>query len=127
MRNLDKNWEPLLPKLIEAYLKFREDGDAAAPPDADEMEAEETISILDLYTLDTATTFAIRKGQRKAEALMAAGYICNAPLFPSLAISVKTLELFRTIRLFKASFSTEAFTKLLCHHYFVSSRCLGFD
>ncbi|KAI0350003.1 hypothetical protein OH77DRAFT_1576588 [Trametes cingulata] len=52
------------------------------------------------------------------------GYLGNAPLNPSLAISFKTLELLRCLKLVKASFSIEAFTKLLCHQYYIPYRPL---
>ena len=53
------------------------------------------------------------------EALVKNGYLGNTPMTPSLAISLKTLELFRRIRLRKSSFSAEAYAKVLCDLYSV--------
>ena len=84
------------------------------------MDCEGEIKILDLYTLETTARYKIRTAQRTSEALVEAGYIGNSPITPSVAISIKTLELFRSLRLFKASFSVEAFAKLICHYYYVT-------
>ncbi|PCH42011.1 hypothetical protein WOLCODRAFT_119817 [Wolfiporia cocos MD-104 SS10] len=50
-------------------------------------------------------------------ALVINGYLGTTPISPSLAISLRSLELLYTIRLFKASFSIESFGKLMCHLY----------
>ncbi|OCH83908.1 hypothetical protein OBBRIDRAFT_815670 [Obba rivulosa] len=60
-----------------------------------------------------------------AEALTLHGYLATTPVSPSFAISFKTLELFRRLRLRKPSFSAEAFTKVICDFYVVCSQyCL---
>ncbi|KAF9067575.1 hypothetical protein BDP27DRAFT_1534881 [Rhodocollybia butyracea] len=46
-------------------------------------------------------------------ALVKAGFLGAMPQTPSLAISLRTLELLYTIHLFRPSFSVEAFTKVL--------------
>ncbi|KAI1784334.1 hypothetical protein LXA43DRAFT_901762 [Ganoderma leucocontextum] len=56
------------------------------------------------------------------EALVLNRYLGTSPDQPSLAISLKTLELLQCIKLCKASFSIEAFTKLLCHYYSIPYR-----
>ncbi len=132
MHNLDANWKPKIPLLVAAYLKYKNKsssshtGDSAAPSaDGNNVpESMETckIDVLDIYSCESTATVQIADGQTLSEALVAAGYLGTTPVSPSLAISLKTLELFRCIRLFKASYSTEAFTKLLCHQYYVSSR-----
>lgn len=43
----------------------------------------------------------------------------NGPINPSIAISLKTLDLYRIIRQRKPSFSFEAFAKVLCDLYTV--------
>ncbi|KAF9489129.1 hypothetical protein BDN71DRAFT_1402123, partial [Pleurotus eryngii] len=45
------------------------------------------------------------------------GYLGMTPITPNLAISLKTLELFRRLRLRKASLSVEAFAKVMCNYY----------
>ncbi|KAI0349069.1 hypothetical protein OH77DRAFT_1507574 [Trametes cingulata] len=177
VRNLDANWRPLLPQVVEAYLQWKHgssvNADAAAapprgsvplaepsanapalsssafyaqdpraaradqphvrhdgvesapsatatPPEPAEYDFE--IDVLDVYT--KARTVHIKRNayQTTAEALVLHGYLGTTPITPSLAISLNTLELFRCIRLFKASFSTEAFTKLVCYMYYIPYR-----
>ncbi len=84
------------------------------------------IDVLDIYS--TATSARIpRTTKSLTEDLVLAGYLGMLPLHPELAISFKTLELFRCLKLFKPSFSTEAFTELICYLYYVglcSHACL---
>ncbi|KAH9847481.1 hypothetical protein C2E23DRAFT_741522 [Lenzites betulinus] len=129
MYNLDANWRPQIPQLVQAYLQWK----YGAPSPQSTEPCEETgtsgaecydfdIDIVDIYT--KKKTVHIKRGadQTTAEALVLHGYLGTVPISPSLAISLDTLELFRCIRLFKASFSTEAFTKLLCYMYFIPYR-----
>ncbi|KAI1781831.1 hypothetical protein LXA43DRAFT_977885 [Ganoderma leucocontextum] len=120
-RNFDENWRPLVPLLVKAYYQWRYPTDEP-PVDSEMPDASIDISVVDLYTLNSRAVIPITPDQRNAEALVAAGYLGNSPIQPSLAISLKTLELFRTLRLFKPSFSAEAFAKLVCHHYRVPYR-----
>ena len=53
------------------------------------------------------------------KALMIQGYLATSPVDPTLAISIKTLELFRRLRCRKASLSVEAYAKVLCDLYAV--------
>ncbi|TFK79319.1 hypothetical protein K466DRAFT_505734 [Polyporus arcularius HHB13444] len=118
VKSLDENWNKKLPLLVDAYLNHKY---GTTPPAADP-ESTATIEILDLYSCKSTATIPIADGQSLAEALVTAGYLPTTPLLPSLAISLKTLELYRCIRLYKASFSAEAFTKLLCHQYCIPYR-----
>ncbi|RDX50672.1 hypothetical protein OH76DRAFT_1455223 [Lentinus brumalis] len=125
IKNFDENWKPRLPLLVEAYLRYRY---ASPPPDRSASDIPEpspspiTIDVLDIYTCQSTASIPVSEGGTFAEDLVAAGYLGTTPVSPSLAISLKTLELFRCIRLFKPSFSTEAFTKLLCHQYYIPYR-----
>ena len=129
VHHLDDNWKPKIPLLVTAYLKYKRISSQRTDPatstsnlGSDQPDTTETctIGVLDIYSSDSTAVVAIAEGQTLAEALVTAGYLGTTPISPTLAISLKTLELFRCIRLFKASFSTEAFTKLLCHQYYVS-------
>ena len=117
VENAAANWKEQLPLLVEGYLKLQRQG----PPVAETREPELVgdIQAVDLYTLQRSVTYSVYPGQRTSEAVLAAGYLVNSPVSPSMAISIKTLEMFRCLRLYKASFSTEAFTKLICHYYMV--------
>ncbi|RDX49545.1 hypothetical protein OH76DRAFT_1418305 [Lentinus brumalis] len=116
LQNFDANWKVVLPDICKAYLQWRYG--TPAPKDPEILPATEEFEVLDIYS--TATTATITRYGSLAEDLVLNGYLGTAPLHPSLAISFKTLELFRLIRSFKASFSTEAFTKLLCYVYYLT-------
>ena len=102
----------------EAYLHWKYD-DMQQP----DLTAERhEIQVIDLYTLQDIATITVQATSRSvAESLTTNGYIGNTPERPSLAVSIRTLELFRRIRLRKASFSVEAFTKVVCDLYNVRS------
>lgn len=51
------------------------------------------------------------------------GFLAKTPVFPNVAVGFQTLELFHRLRLRKASYSVEAFTRLLCDYYVVSVPC----
>ena len=78
-----------------------------------------SLEALDIYTLETSVDIPCSDKELPIEALVKNGYLGNSPATPSLAISFKTLELFRRIRLRKSSFSVEAFVKVVCDMYSV--------
>ncbi len=78
------------------------------------------IRVVDVYTLESIVTITPPADSKSgAAALVMQGYIGASPVNPTLAISIKTLELFRRLRLRKASFSVEAFAKVICDYYMV--------
>jgi len=77
------------------------------------------ISVINIYTLSTSIKISCVGDQTTASALAGLGYIGNAPFHPSVAISIKTLELYRILRWRKPSFSVEAFVKVICDLYVV--------
>lgn len=84
------------------------------------------IRVLDIYTLQQhAHIQHTPQFVTGAATLVFNGYIGTTPLRPSLAFSIKTLELYRRLRLRKPSFSVEAFVKVLCDLYMVS--CIFFN
>ncbi|KAH9829418.1 uncharacterized protein C8Q71DRAFT_799693 [Rhodofomes roseus] len=87
------------------------------PPPSD-ADSGFTIRVFDIYTLvDTAYIPRPSTADFEAPCLVACGYLGTTPIRPSFAVSLKTLELLRSIRRFKASYSIEAFAKLLCYYY----------
>ncbi|OCH87603.1 hypothetical protein OBBRIDRAFT_690665, partial [Obba rivulosa] len=81
------------------------------------------ISIINMYTLQS--TVHISRGadsQSAVEVIAFHGFLAMTPVAPSLAISFKTLELFRRLRLRKPSFSVEVFAKVLCDFYTIPYR-----
>lgn len=107
--------------MTDAYLQWRyprartDDTiieDPAAPP-AEPLD----IVTVDLYTLQCEARIPRREDEVTAVALVKAGFLGNSPISPSIAISLKTLDLFKILRQWKPSFSFEAFTKVLCDLY----------
>ncbi|KAG2157044.1 hypothetical protein DEU56DRAFT_867153 [Suillus clintonianus] len=77
-----------------------------------------TITIVDIFTLQTST-FIHRDANSLSAAidLVRAGFLSHVPVSPSVAISLRTLEHFRHLRLRKPSFSIEAYVKVICDSY----------
>ncbi|KAH9899139.1 hypothetical protein C8Q73DRAFT_639779 [Cubamyces lactineus] len=121
VETVEKNWAPHLPHLVDAYLAWRQEPSGAQRPDVD-LDYSFTINVVDVYTLGSSAVITRPSDQSAAEALVRCGYLSNSPMNPSLAISLKTLELFRCLKLVKASFSAEAFAKLVCYQYHVPYR-----
>ena len=115
---MDKNWKPRIPLLTSAYLSWKYSKATADPPPTPTSEVE--INVLDIFSSMTSVQILIFGDQSFAEALVHVGYLGTTPIFPTLAISLRTLELFCVVRLFKASFSVEAFAKMICYMYYVS-------
>lgn len=79
-----------------------------------------TIDVYDIFTTVPTASIPLEAADSPAEALVQSGYLGATPIYPSVAISLTTLELLRCIRLYKASFSIEAYAKLVCYYYGVS-------
>jgi hypothetical protein len=110
------NWKPLIVKLVAAYILWKYSSTRLAST-----EWDFNIEVLDLYTLDTEAHICRSADiDSSAEALVRSGYLPTTPVSPSLAVSLKTLELFHRIRICKPSFSIEVFAKVLCDIYGVS-------
>ena len=75
------------------------------------------IAVIDIYTLSTSVKVSRVDDETTAVALASLGFIGNAPFNPSVAVSMKTLELYRVLRRRKASFSVEGFVKVICDLY----------
>ncbi|OSD07636.1 hypothetical protein PYCCODRAFT_1359298 [Trametes coccinea BRFM310] len=122
---MERHWAPVIPRLVDAYLIWRYPPAATSsePVDVDP-DYTFTINVIDIYSLTTSATITRTADCSAAEALVKHGYLGNTPINPSLAISLKTLELFRCLKLVKASFSAEAFAKLVCYQYYIPYRPL---
>ena len=83
------------------------------------ISAEVDILVIDIYTLSTSIKIPSVDDQTTASSLASLGFIGNAPFHPSVAVSMKTLELYRVLRRRKPSFSIEAFVKVVCDLYMV--------
>jgi hypothetical protein len=77
------------------------------------------IAVIDIYTLSTSVKVSSAHEETTASALAGLGFIGNAPFKPSVAVSMKTLELYQTLQRRKPSFSIEAFVKVISDLYLV--------
>jgi hypothetical protein len=125
------NWASLLPSLVDAYLSWKypdfvttpSSPSSPGPLNSDPevlVSYDFSITTIDLYTLSTSINVPRTASMTAPEALMFQGYMATSPISPSLAISIKTLELLRVLRMRKASLSVEAYAKVLSDLYGVS-------
>lgn len=91
----------------------------AANDPASSTSPDTEVPVIDIYTLSDSIKVSRTESQTTASALASLGFIGNAPFHPSVAISIKTLELYRILRRRKPSFSVEAFAKVICDLYMV--------
>ena len=86
-----------------------------------EQVVEWELDVYDLFTLEHSLKIS-RDPSSLSPALdfMRCGYITKTAKSPDVAVSVKTLELLYRLRQRRASFSVEAFTKVICDYYQVS-------
>ncbi|KAI9068752.1 hypothetical protein FKP32DRAFT_1671949 [Trametes sanguinea] len=123
VETMEKNWSPLLPQLTDMFLTWRYPPSESAPVDIDPEDFFD-IDVIDIYGLQTLVTITRGPDELAVIALAHHGYLGNSPVNLSLAISFKMLELFCCIKLVKASFSAEAFAKLVCYQYYIPYRPL---
>ncbi|PSR94368.1 hypothetical protein PHLCEN_2v4453 [Hermanssonia centrifuga] len=127
-------WDALIEPLADRLLEWKKtdsetqqdspatDERSATPMDSDECY-EYTVSTYDLFSLQQQLTiFRPATSTSPALDLMAHGYIAKTPTQPDVAVSVGTLQLLYRLRQRKASFSIEAFTKVICDYYSVPFR-----
>ena len=72
-----------------------------------------------MYTLSTSVEVPRADEKTTVMALANLGFVGNAPYNPLVAVSVKTLELYRVLRRRKVSFSVEGFGQVICDRYAV--------
>ncbi|KAI0683926.1 hypothetical protein BC835DRAFT_1294591 [Cytidiella melzeri] len=77
-----------------------------------------TVDVICLFSRTTEITVTrLPDSLSPALDLMRHGYLAKTPSRPTIAVSLKTLELLYRLRQRKASYSVEAFTKVLCDYY----------
>ncbi|KIY64702.1 hypothetical protein CYLTODRAFT_456946 [Cylindrobasidium torrendii FP15055 ss-10] len=115
----NEKWRVLLPNLVDAYLEFKYPHKVAGDTPATRDTAWDfEIPVLDIFTLKTSANIPrLAEEPTISVPLAKAGFLGNVPEAPSFAVSFSTLELYRTLRLFKASMSVEAFARTLCYYY----------
>ncbi|THU88290.1 hypothetical protein K435DRAFT_821707 [Dendrothele bispora CBS 962.96] len=115
-------WDALVEPLTDAFVSWKYSDTVPSvttsknPSDfQDNSGFDFGIEILDIHNLARSALITRDEHTEAAVALVQAGFLGNTPEQPSIAVSLRTLQLFYDIRLFKASFSIEAFTRVLCH------------
>ncbi|KAJ3831206.1 hypothetical protein F5878DRAFT_549821 [Lentinula raphanica] len=115
IRRFNAAWEPLIKELADRFIEWKYS--TQPNPTDGSSEYNFTIPVVDIHTLDREVNIQRPGDMTVSHALMRAGYLGSSPEQPSLAVSLQTLELFRTLRLFKPNLSVEAFAKTICHLY----------
>ena len=139
MAQVHANWSPFLTELADAYVAWKATSSLSESPPSeshgDNMSTPQpsspsssgstpdsydfNITMIDIYTLQRNRNIHRTSEMKTAVALMSHGLLSNVPLLPSIALSLSTLELYRRLRLWKPSFSVEAFAKVVCDLYMV--------
>ncbi|KAF8130815.1 hypothetical protein EV363DRAFT_221781 [Boletus edulis] len=119
-----------MPRLVDAYLEYRSrdsgDGfpplDDAEPPLLPSSGTINNIELVDLFVRRNATLYAQAHHRFPNENLIYHGYIGCSPVFPTLAISIRTLSAFRQAHRTCPRFNIQAQCKALCHLHNVPYR-----
>lgn len=133
-QNEYRAWDPLIQPLTDAYVKWKF---SSASPLTDHPSAtaesnvagncplpnesvEYSLDVYELFGMETTLTIN-RPASSTSVAVDIAehGFLAKTPILPNAAVGFRTLELFHRLRLRKASFSVEAFTRVLCDYYLV--------
>ncbi|KAG6895202.1 hypothetical protein C0992_002602 [Termitomyces sp. T32_za158] len=120
IQRMQQNWEPLMEDLADAYLAWKYPTDASTPESDFVPEYDYTMTSVDLYTLEMHITVHCTEASTSLAAdIVRHGYLGATPESPSIALSLRTLELYHRIRRRKPSFGIEAFTKVLSDLYMI--------
>lgn len=114
--------DPSMPNASVASDPPIQSSPPAANVDAQEPHkpVQSSVKVYNIWTREKSLT--IDRSQDSTSAaldLMRHGYIAKTPTYPEVAVSVTTLVLLFRIRQRKASFSIEAFAKVVCDFYTV--------
>ncbi|KAG6895281.1 hypothetical protein C0992_002165 [Termitomyces sp. T32_za158] len=120
LQRLQRNWEPLIEDLVDAYLGWKYPVADMTTDPCNNPDYNYPIDVVDIFTLDTQIIIHQTESTKSISvALVQQGYLGTTPERPSLAVSLRTLELYYWIRRRKPSFSIEAFAKVLCDLYMI--------
>ncbi|KAK7444566.1 hypothetical protein VKT23_015244 [Stygiomarasmius scandens] len=129
LQNLQMKWDRLIEPLTDAYITWKyQNTSPSVSTSHSTCDFYQTtghdfgIDVLDIHTMARSALITRDENTEASVALVLAGFLGNSPEQPSLAFALPTLDLFFTIRRFKASFSIEAFARVLCHLYKIPYR-----
>ncbi|RPD78575.1 hypothetical protein L226DRAFT_457563 [Lentinus tigrinus ALCF2SS1-7] len=108
----------------ETIERSPDNADCPTVPDAEPESSDWDLEVecIDFYNPRETIIIPRTSRQLPAEALVRNGFLGATPERPSIAVSLDTLQLFYDIRRFKASYSVEAFTKMVCYKYVMPYR-----
>lgn len=117
------NTEPAVPAnplvdRAESFSRASDPAPADTVPAASEYDLE--VECIDFFKPRDSITVPRTSRQLPTEALVRSRFLGATPDKPTITVSIDTLQLFYDIRRFKASYSVEAFTKMICYKYVVS-------
>ncbi|KAF9030670.1 hypothetical protein BDP27DRAFT_1246108 [Rhodocollybia butyracea] len=105
-------WASIIDELVDEYIRWKY-SPVHGPCSPNSWDF--SIQVIDIYSPTRETTIYRDSETKATSALVQAGYLPASPEPPSIAVSLRTLELLHAIRLFKPNFSIEAFAKTVCH------------
>ena len=115
-------WDVILERMADAYIEWKYVSNMSPPLDPGSDEYPYSLTVLDIFTMQQHLTIYQPRSDNPVPVNLALhGFLSKTPSVPTIAIGFRTLELFHRIRLRKASMSVEAFTRVLCDYYEVSS------
>lgn len=116
IQRFNQAWASILDELVNEYIGWKYNSVSQSQPASSSANGWEfSIQIIDIYSLDRETVIYRDSETKATSALVQAGYLPASPESPTIAVSLRTLELFYATRLFKPNFSVEAFAKTLSH------------
>ncbi|KAE9386543.1 hypothetical protein BT96DRAFT_960562 [Gymnopus androsaceus JB14] len=102
--------------LVSEYICWKYNPDSQPQPASDSVNGWEfSIQVINIYSLTHEATIYRDSETKAMSALVQSGYLPASPESLSVAVSLRTLELFYAARLFKPNFSVEAFAKTVSH------------
>lgn len=126
----EASWTPLIEDLADAFMlcQYKRPPPPApstpsipSSPSSDAPPSDEyfiTFITYDIFSLIREQTVVLSPSNASPTIdLMARGWVAKTPERPTVAVSITTLELLHRLRRRKASFSVEAFVKVVCEYY----------
>lgn len=127
----EENWGAALEEMMECFLEQQyykrpprptpeppvPPIDPAGPPQGSLLNID--VQVFDLYTLQARAIIPHPEDSTRTVPgeLVLAGYIGSAPIKPTLAFDIRTLQLYHQIRLRQPSLSIQAFVRVICDSY----------
>ncbi|KAF7342696.1 hypothetical protein MSAN_02027500 [Mycena sanguinolenta] len=113
-QNIVDGWKAQMDRLVSAYMAWCAEADLGSRDETPAMVETMKITVVDLYDSNTLDVELSAGGTGVAAALIKQGLIPCSPWSPSVAISTRVLELYRTTHIRCPQLAIQAFVKSLC-------------